>query len=180
MKKGMPSKVDKRADQGRVDGHPPQLADRGQPERPDRGAAGGHHAAAAHPAVPGAAPTRACKLGTHAVLCLAIFVCVLLAVPALPFTAPWVAYVKSVGSACSRMLQGTAVETRKAARGVGSGFDLNLRAQASPLDAECEAEGKVVCHQGHIKGQPGAPLCTPSSRHRRMVTYCASLRLGCP
>lgn len=32
-----------------------------------------------------------------------------------------------------------------------------LRAQASPLDAECESEGKVVCHQGHIKGQPGAP-----------------------
>lgn len=27
--------------------------------------------------------------------------------------------------------------------------------QASPLDAACEAEGKVVCHQGHIKGQPG-------------------------
>jgi hypothetical protein len=30
--------------------------------------------------------------------------------------------------------------------------------QASPLDAECEAEGKVVCHQGHIKGQPGGCL----------------------
>lgn len=35
---------------------------------------------------------------------------------------------------------------------------LHARTQASPLDAECEAEGKVVCHQGHIKGQPGAPL----------------------
>ena len=34
-------------------------------------------------------------------------------------------------------------------------------AQASPLDAECEAEGKVVCHQGHIKGQPGAFLKRP-------------------
>ena len=31
--------------------------------------------------------------------------------------------------------------------------------QANPLDPECEAEGKVVCSQGHIKGQPGtAPL----------------------
>ena len=27
--------------------------------------------------------------------------------------------------------------------------------QANPLDPECEAEGKVVCSQGHIKGEPG-------------------------
>lgn len=27
--------------------------------------------------------------------------------------------------------------------------------QHNPLDPECEAEGKVVCSQGHIKGQPG-------------------------
>lgn len=30
--------------------------------------------------------------------------------------------------------------------------------QASPLDAACETEGKVVCHQGHIKGQPGVAM----------------------
>ena len=113
---------------------------------------------------------------------LAIFVCVLLNmlfVPALPFTAYWVVYVKGVSSAHSRMLQGTAVETLKSARGLGSGFNLNLRAQASPLDAECEAEGKVVCHQGHIKGQPGAPLCTPSFRHRRMATSWVPLIRAC-
>ena len=34
---------------------------------------------------------------------------------------------------------------------------LCARVQASPTDLpECEAEGKVVCSQGHIKGQPGA------------------------
>ncbi|CAL8471566.1 g11108 [Coccomyxa elongata] len=30
--------------------------------------------------------------------------------------------------------------------------------KASPLDAECEAEGKIVCHQGHIKGHPGVAM----------------------
>ncbi len=30
-----------------------------------------------------------------------------------------------------------------------------LSLQANPLDPDCEKEGKVVCHQGHIKGQPG-------------------------
>eukprot|EP00884_Botryococcus_braunii_P003273 jgi/Botrbrau1/12947/Bobra.154_2s0008.1 len=29
---------------------------------------------------------------------------------------------------------------------------------ASPLDGACETEGKVVCHQGHIKGQPGVAM----------------------
>ncbi|KAK9829546.1 hypothetical protein WJX72_006404 [[Myrmecia] bisecta] len=29
---------------------------------------------------------------------------------------------------------------------------------ANPLDPDCEKEGKVVCHQGHIKGQPGVAL----------------------
>lgn len=27
--------------------------------------------------------------------------------------------------------------------------------QANPLDPECEAEGKIVCHNGHIVGEPG-------------------------
>ena len=27
--------------------------------------------------------------------------------------------------------------------------------QAKPLEADCEKEGKVVCNNGHIKGQPG-------------------------
>ena len=30
-----------------------------------------------------------------------------------------------------------------------------MAVQANPLDPECEAEGKVVCSQGHIKGEPG-------------------------
>jgi hypothetical protein len=29
---------------------------------------------------------------------------------------------------------------------------------ASPLDAECESEGKVVCNHGHIKGEPGVSM----------------------
>ena len=30
-----------------------------------------------------------------------------------------------------------------------------VHVQASPLDPECEQEGKIVCSQGHIKGRPG-------------------------
>ncbi|CAK0785439.1 hypothetical protein CVIRNUC_008648 [Coccomyxa viridis] len=30
--------------------------------------------------------------------------------------------------------------------------------KANPLDPECEAEGKVVCSQGHIKGEPGVAM----------------------
>lgn len=34
-----------------------------------------------------------------------------------------------------------------------------LFVQAKPMDADCEKEGKVVCNNGHIKGQPGE--CRP-------------------
>ncbi|CAL5224181.1 g6821 [Coccomyxa viridis] len=30
--------------------------------------------------------------------------------------------------------------------------------KASPLDPECEHEGKIVCSQGHIKGRPGVAM----------------------
>ncbi|KAK9861465.1 hypothetical protein WJX84_012121 [Apatococcus fuscideae] len=45
---------------------------------------------------------------------------------------------------------------------------------AGPMDSECEKEGKIVCHQGHIKGQPGVAMddlvyiCTKIARQMDM------------
>ena len=65
-----------------------------------------------------------------------------------------------------------------------------MAVQANPLDPECEAEGKVVCSQGHIKGEPGdlsmliphLSACQSACRHLQDPLHCLfahSTHKGC-
>lgn len=55
-------------------------------------------------------------------------------------------------------------------------FCLKLAA-ANPLDEECETEGKVVCHQGRIRGERGEWASASAARVDDLACVCSRMSL---